>query len=133
MNRALLCSAIEEVVSPLGYEFYQNDESGYPTLVCRYPAAFLSHPEFHSIEGRKRGKITYDISLRLARQGAKSSPKERRMLLDEMEEALVDIFVALSQNPIVAIVEELTILPDAEVDTHGAVSMVATAKVATLF
>ena len=74
MNRAFLSSAIEGLVSSYGYDFYHSEESHYPTILCRYPAAHLSTPEFVRIEGQKQGRVTYRIHLRLAQQGAKLSP-----------------------------------------------------------
>ena len=134
MNRALLCSAIEEVVSRYGYEFYLNDKSYYPTVVCRYPAAFMSYPEFVAMEGQKHGRITYKVSLRLACQGAKLSASERNALLDEMEKTIVNMFVAISQEEQIAVVKELTISPcSGTIDEHGAVVIEATAKVETIF
>ena len=133
MNRAYLCSAIEGLSSQYGYHFQLNGESHYPTTVCRYPAAFMSQPEFVSLEGRKHGRITYKVSLTLAKQGAKQSPEERNSSLSTMEEQAMNIFVELSQNEHVAVVEELTIAPCSEVDTHGAIIVKAEAQVVTIF
>lgn len=133
MNRTLLCSAIEGLVSKCGYNFQLSDKAYYPTTVCRYPAAFMSQPEFSSLEGRKHGRITYKVSLTLAKQGAKQSPEERNSSLSTMEEQAMNIFVELSQNEHVAVVEELTIVPCSEVDTHGAITIKAEAKVVTIF
>ena len=134
MNRAFLCSAIEGLVSQCGYHFQQDDKAHYPTAVCRYPAAFLSQPEFHSIEGRKRGRITYKVNLRLAQLGAKLTPAERNNLLDEMEEELLNLFVALSETERVAVVDELTISPcSGAIDIHGALAIEAEAHVTTIF
>ena len=134
MNRAFLCSAIEGLVSQRGYHFQLNDESHYPTAVCRYPAAFMAQPEFASIEGRKRGRITYKIALRLAQQGAKLASSERNALLNTMEEELMELFVALSNTERVAVVDKLTIAPYTEaIDAHGALAIEAKAYVTTLF
>ena len=134
MNRAFLCSAIEGLVSQRGYHFQLNDKAHYPTTVSRYPAAFMAQPEFASIEGRQRGRITYKVSLRLAQQGAKLSPSERNALLDTMERELVELFVALSNDKCVAVVDKLTIAPLAEaIDTHGALAIEAEAYVTTIF
>ena len=133
MNRALLCSAIEGLVSKCGYNFQLSDEAYYPTTVCRYPAAFMSQPKFMSLEGRKHGRITYSVTLTLAKNGAKMSPEERNAALSTMEEQAMNIFVDLSQNEHVAIVENLTIAARGEVDTHGAISIKAQAQVVTIF
>ncbi|MBE6194537.1 MAG: hypothetical protein E7140_02245 [Rikenellaceae bacterium] len=134
MNRAILSSAIEGVVSSYGYEFNLNDSACYPTTVCRYPAAFMSQPEFSSIEGRKHGRITYTITLHLAQQGAKLSPAERNNLLDEMEQQMLDIFTELSRKECVAVVEGLQISPTSPtIDNHGALAIVGKAKVVTIF
>ena len=133
MNRTLLCSAIEGLVSKCGYNFQLSDEAYYPTTVCRYPAAFMSQPKFMSLEGRKHGRITYSVTLTLAKNGAKMSPEERNAALSTMEEQAMNIFVDLSQNEHVAIVENLTIAARGEVDTHGAISIKAQAQVVTIF
>ena len=134
MNRAFLCSAIEGLASQYGYHFQLNDEAYYPTTVCHYPAAFMTPPEFASIEGRKHGRITYKISLRLAQQGAKLCPEERNALLDTMEKDLIDLFVALSKTERVAVIDELTISPTSSpIDAHGAISLEANAYVTTIF
>lgn len=134
MNRANLCSAIEGLASRYGYDFSLNDKSYYPTAICRYPAAFMLQPEFVAMEGRKHGRITYKVSLRLAKQAAKLSPKERNDMVAEMEQQMVDIFSELSLSPAVAVVKELTIKPLAEaIDIHGAMAIEAQAAIETIF
>ena len=121
-------------MSPYGYTFTLNDEAYYPTTICRYPAAFLSQPEFVSLEGRKRGRITYKVVLRLARQGAKLTAAERTIQRAEMEQQLAEIFISLSRAERVAVVRNLTIKPTAQaIDCHGAMAMEAQAEVETIF
>ena len=134
MNRAFLCSAIEGLVSQCGYHFKIGDKSHYPTTVCRSPAAFMTHPEFESIEGRRHGRITHKVTLKLAQQGAKLSSSERNALLNTMEEELLELFVALSKTERVAVVDKLTIAPCSEaIDAHGALAIEAEAYVTTIF
>lgn len=134
MNRAILCSAIEGLVSECGYDFQLNDKACYPTTVCRYPAAFMSQPEFLRMEGRKHGRITYKVALRLAQQAAKLPPEERNALIAEMEEQMMEIFVNLSHKEKIAVIEDLTITPYAEaIDAHGATAIEAKAHVVTIF
>ena len=134
MYRTFLCSAIEGLVSQRGYHFQVNDAANYPTAVCRYPAAFMTQPEFTNMEGRKHGRITHKVTLRLAQQGAKCSHEERNALLDAMEQELIDIFVALSQTERVAVVDKLTITKHPEaIDSHGAIALEAKAYVTTIF
>lgn len=134
MNRAFLCSAIEGLASRYGYDFSLNDKSYYPATICRYPAAFMLQPEFAAIEGRKHGRITYKVSLRLAKQAAKLSPQERNELLAEMEQQMTELFVELSQEQRVALVRDLTIRPLSEViDQHGAMAIEAQANIETIF
>lgn len=134
MNRTLLSGAIERLATEYGYDFQQGEGAYYPTTVCRYPSAFLSQPKFVSIEGRKHGRITYETSLSLARQGAKLSPSERNTALAEMEQEVIDIFTELSKSDNIAVIDHLTITPSADVvDNHGAIVIVAEAKVTTIF
>ncbi len=133
MNRTLLCSAIEGLVSKCGYNFQLSDKAYYPTTVCRYPVAFMSQPKFKSLEGRKHGRITYSTSLILAKNGAKMNSEERNATLATMEEQAMNIFVELSQNEHVAVVENLTIVAHGDIDEHGAISIEAQAQVTTIF
>ena len=134
MNRAFLSSAIEGLVSSYGYDFYHSEESHYPTILCRYPAAHLSPPEFVRMEGQKRGRVTYRVRLRLAQQAAKLPPKRRADLLAEIEQQMIDIFVALSRTEQVAVVDNLTITTTSPaIDNHGALAMVGEAEVVTIF
>lgn len=134
MNRAFLCSAIEGLVSQRGYHFQLSDEARYPTTVCRYPAAFMAQPEFESIEGRQRGRITYKVALKLARQGAKLASSERNSLLNTMEEELLELFVELSRSERIAVVDKLTIAPCSEaIDAHGALAIESKALITTIF
>ena len=133
MNRALLCGTVEGLASGYGYNFTLNDKSYYPATISRYPAAFMSQPEFSSIEGRKNGRITYKVTLTLAHQAAKLPPTERNDLLDQMEVDLTQIFIGLSQAQFVAVVKNLTIRPLDGIDTHGALAMEAVAYVETIF
>ena len=134
MNRAILCSAIEGLASQYGYHFQLADKSYYPTTISRYPAAFMIQPEFASMEGRRHGRITYKVALRLAQQGAKLAPDQRNDVLATLERDLMEIFVALSQTKCVAVVENLTISPCSEaIDTHGAIALEAKAYVTTIF
>ena len=133
MNRALLCGAMEGLVSEYGYDFTLHDKSYYPTTISRYPAAFMSQPEFSSIEGRNHGRITYKISLTLARQAAKLTPAERNEVFNRMEEEMSKIFLELSQSDFVAVVKNLTIKTLDGIDAHGAVATEAQAYVETIF
>jgi hypothetical protein len=129
-----LCRAIEGLVTRCGYDFSQHDRSYYPSSLSRYPAAFLSTPKFVSVEGRKHGRITYNISLIVARQAGKLSPTERNELYAQMEQQLLELFVELSKEGLVAVVDNLTISPCAEaVDHHGAIALEAQANIETIF
>jgi hypothetical protein len=134
MNRTLLRSAMEGLVSRCGYHFQVNDEACYPTTVCRYPAAFMSQPKFVRMEGRNHGRITYNITLRFARQGAKLAPQERNSALEEMEQQMMEMFGKLSEREFVVAVEDLQIRHSSMTLTpHGEVATTATAKVITFF
>ena len=133
MNRAILSSAIEGAVSSYEYKFEEVPKSLYPCIIRYYTAVTLIEPEFLRMEGRKHGKITYSVTLHLDRNGAKLSPEERKQTLATMEQELVDIFLRLSKHQRIAGVEDLIIEPQPQLDNHGALSLVATAEVVTVF
>lgn len=133
MNRALLCGAMEGLVSEYGYDFTLHDKSYYPTTISRYPAAFMSQPEFSSIEGRKHGRITYKVTITLACQAAKLAPAERNEVFNRIEQDITNIFLELSQAEFVAVVKNLTIKTLGGIDSHGAAAMEAQALIETIF
>ena len=78
MNRSYLTSALSDIAESKGYAFRSAPQEYMNSLVSRYPAAFMPYPEFRSIEGRRRGRITYRLTLHLLADGAHLSPRRPR-------------------------------------------------------
>ena len=134
MNRKRLISAVQEICSSKGYEFRVLDSAALSSMSSAMPAAVLIQPKFHSIEGHNHGHITYKVKLSLLREGRKLSPEERASAVAFMEQSLLDIVEALSDTPLVAAVEELTISACSPRSTpHGAIGACATAQIVTIF
>lgn len=134
MNRSYLTSAIREIAESKGYLFRSAPQEYMNSLIKSYPAAFLTCPEFRSIEGRRRGKITYRLTLHLLADGARLSPERRAQTLDSLERDLLDIFCSLSTRERVLSVENLSLSPSAMTfTTHGDIAMTATADAVSLF
>ena len=134
MNRSYLTTAVSEIAESKGYTFRSAPQEYMNSLINRYPAAFMPYPEFRSMEGRRRGRITYLMTLHLLADGARLAPDVREKLLDRLEHDMLDIFCALSTCERVLSVENLTLSPSAlTLTTHGDVSMTATADVVSLF
>lgn len=81
MNRSYLTSALNDIAESKGYSFRSAPQEYMNSLVSRYPAAFMPYPEFRSIEGRRRGRITYRLTLHLLADGARLSPADRERSL----------------------------------------------------
>lgn len=134
MNRSYLTSALSDIAESKGYAFRSAPQEYMNSLVSRYPAAFMPYPEFRSIEGRRRGRITYRLTLHLLADGARLSPADRERSLDRLERDMLDIFCSLSSRDRVLSVENLSLSPSAlTLTTHGELAMTATADVVSLF
>ncbi len=134
MNRSSLVRAAEGAVTTRGYNFHTSTEEYLPASVTRLPAAFLAEPRFSSIEGRRRGKITYSLTLHLLADGAKIPPDLRHELLDRLESDALGIFAEMSENDRVLCVENMQMTPSAMALTvRGDVSLTVKADVVCLF
>lgn len=134
MNRSLLTDALRNIVTAKGYEFHSASPEHLPSIVRRYPAALLPHPEFREMEGRNHGKITYRLTLYLMAAGAKTNPDEATATVDSLETDALEIFSELSSDDNVASVEELTITPmERPVTPHGDISVAVGADVVCIF
>ncbi len=134
MNRNYLTSALHEITGSKRYSFCSAPQEYMNSLIGRYPAAFMPYPEFRSIEGRRRGKITYRLTLHLLADGARLSPTDRESVLGRLERDMMDIFCMLSARERVLSVENLSVSPSAlTLTTHGDIALTATADVVSLF
>lgn len=134
MNRAMLQNALRDLAVAAGYEFHAADDPLASATIGSYPAAWLSPPKLHSVEGRKHGRISYDIVLHLLGSGFRLPPDERNRLWNRMEADALEIFTALSENDRVIAVENLEISPRASALTnHGDISQSISARVVTCF
>lgn len=133
MNNKALCSAIGVEAEALGYSF-SIDEHGFEVAHAPFPFALLAPPRIHEAEGRRHGRITYDVTLKLAEAAADRSPEARRDLRNRLEADAVALFVALSQHERILAVENLTAAVEPYASTNrGDLTLTAKAHVITLF
>ena len=134
MNRETIVNAIEQAATSGGYTFHCDGEQQMPVAVKEYPALWLTPPQFLKIEGRKSGKITYSVKVYAMENGIKFSPTERLNKLNKLEEDVVQMFAAVSQDERVVAVNNLKMSNNSKTDcTHGELVMTATAEVVTFF
>ena len=134
MNRKKLISAVQQICSNYGYSFRVVDAQSLSAQSPALPAAVLETPEFQKMEGRSRGRITYKVVLHLFEKGAKLSPEKQAEQLSQMESDMLGIFMQLSENEDVALVEDLQIDSAAHLKLGRAeLSMTATAEVVIIF
>ena len=133
MNCAQLESALRDLSSSGGYSFHllhQHRISEVKTL----PAMVLEPPTVASVDGKRHGRISYNVTLHLLNLGARLSAPQRMALLDRMESDVLEMFASLSNDERVIAVEELGITPrEFAFTTHGDISQTARAKVVTYF
>lgn len=134
MNHTYLINAIESIATADGYSFYSDSEERMSEQIKSYPAVWLQPPKFLQMEGRKHGKVTYDVTLHAMDAGAKLSPAERKQTWSRLEEELIGMFSKLSDTERVIAVEKLKIQHSSlSLTTHGEVAATATAEVVTFF
>lgn len=134
MNHTYLINAIESIATADGYSFYSDSEERMSEQIKSYPAVWLQPPKFQQMEGRKHGKVTYDVTLHAMDAGAKLSPAERKQTWSRLEEELIGMFSKLSDTERVITVEKLKIQHSSlSLTTHGEVAATATAEVVTFF
>lgn len=134
MNRTHLERAIGQRATTLGYGFRCADIAYLPHELPPFPAAWLEPPLLHAIEGRTRGRITYDLTLHLLRDGARLGDRERLAVWASLEEDMLAVFTSLSAEQTVVGVEALTIRPRTyALTTRGEISQSAQARVVTWF
>lgn len=134
MNNTILVSAMRSAASAEGYNlrFADNDRLSAPS--AGFPAALLSPPVVRTAEGRRHGRIEYELVLRLSDTGADLPPQERYELRQKLENDAIKIFTRLSYSDSVLAVENLTVAQQPmSASLHGELSAVAKARVITYF
>lgn len=134
MNRTHLERAFGKRAEALGYGFRCAAGAYLPHDLPPFPSAWLLPPELHAAEGRRHGRLTYDVVLHLLRDGARLDARARSEAWERMEDDLLHLFTLLSDDEQVVAVEGLTIRPRTYELTHrGEIALSATARVITWF
>lgn len=134
MNRTSLERALQRLAAEAGLPFYSAAEEYMARQLASLPAAWLIPLKLVEIDGRKHGRATYAVTLHLLKPGARSSPGERLELWAEAERQALELFSALSDEPEVIAVENLTLQPRTFPFTnHGEIALTAEARIVTWF
>lgn len=134
MKCAHLTSALETIAMTAGYKFYSGKQEILARSIKEYPAAWLTTPILRKIEGRKSGRISYDITIHLMKLAAKLTTTQQSQLINNMEQQMVAMFQNLTRDSDVVIVEGITIKPNTfTLSNHGEISQSATATVILTF
>lgn len=134
MNRTHLEQAIRTLAAELGYTLLVDSDDRIPQTLASLPAAWLMPLRLKSIEGRRHGRQTYSVELRLLFPALNEEAAQRAERRALAEEQLVDLFTRLSRDSQVVTVQNLTIQPGAGSYTqHGELSQTAKADVVTCF
>lgn len=134
MNRTHLASAVLTLANGLGYTVIEESDDRAPQTVASFPAAWLLPLRLKTIEGRRHGRQTYSVELRLLFHAMKLSADQRTELRNQAEEHLAEIFTQLSNDERVIAVQNLSIQPGSGGYTqHGELSLTAKADVITFF
>jgi hypothetical protein len=134
MNRTSLVEAVQEIATQKGYTFCPTSAEGLPAHASKLPTLVMIQPKMLRIEGRKHGKITYNLTLHLLHRGATLPPDEQTALLNRAEDDAIDTLTILSTHPQVIAIENLqTSASTSRLSHHGDVTITATAEVVCHF
>lgn len=134
MNREKLINAFRQSATAKGYAFHTDEVRHMPHTIKKYPAVWLSPPEFQSMEGINHGSVVYAVRMHAMKEGAKMDAEAKVAAGIELEQSVVDIFCSLSDFDFVAEVDKLKIEHKSQtLTTHGEVGVTATAEVITIF
>lgn len=134
MNRTPLERAFEKRAVRMGYGFRCAAAEYLSQDLPPFPAAWLLPPQLRSAEGRTRGRVTYDVTLHLLRDGARLDAPARSAAWAAMEEELLALFTSLSDEPDVLGIEGLTLRARTYALTNrGEIAQSAEARVVTWF
>lgn len=134
MNRTHLTGAIQTLASGLGYTVYADSDDRTPQAITLLPAAWLQPIRLKMAEGRRHGRLTYSVELRLLLPGMKLPCNDRHRTWSRAEEHLLGLFAELSRDAKVLAVENLAIHPGSGIYTpYGELSQTAKADIITLF
>ena len=133
MNCAQLERALRILSESRGYSFHSLP-SARIAEVTHLPAAVLEPPTVASVEAKRHGRISYEVTLHLLCPAARASASQRSEYLERMESELLEIFTQLSDDECVIAIEDLGMTPREYAFTaHGEISQTARAKVVTFF
>lgn len=134
MNRTSLERALQRLSAEAGYAFHSAPEEYMARQIASMPAAWLAPLKLIEIDGRKHGRAVYEATLYLLEHGAPLSPGRRQERWADMERRALELFSALSDEPEVVAVENLTLQPRTYAFTdHGEISLTAEARIVTWF
>lgn len=130
MNYTLLTNNIARLCRQQGFTPHLALEGSPSLLISTFPAAWLLPPQLAMVEGIKRRKEYYDVTLYLISESLGKSLDQIEQLRAQMEQKLLEIFTLLSQSEGVIVVDALKIAPRQRALTNiSESSLTATARV----
>ncbi len=111
MNLKAIKTAFSEAVGRYAYPFHCGDITALPKEVKSFPAAWLELPRVQEVDGRKHGRITYQVRLHLLRGVERHDAQQAKEVLQQMEREILEVFSGLSQKTEIIAVERLTVQP----------------------
>lgn len=134
MKCAHLIRALETIASKSGYKFHSGKQEILTQSVKEYPAAWLTTPYLRKVEGRKRGRVSYDITLHLMKLAPKLTPTQQSKLLGTMEQQLLTMFQDLTLDNSIVTIDDIRVKSNTfSLTNHGEISQSATATVILIF
>ncbi len=134
MNLKALKAAFSEAVDRYAYPFYCGNIAALPKEVKTLPAAWLEPPRVQEVEGRRHGRITYQVRLHLLHGVERLGAEQAEEVLQRMEREILEIFSGLSQKTQIIAVERLTVEPRYfGVSGKGDLAITSDARVITWF
>lgn len=134
MNNSILVESLRQAAAAAGYGFRCSDSDRQTPADTGFPAALLAPPTLHSAQGRRHGRLAYDVVLRLSDIAADLPPQQRSAKRQKLEADALEIFTSLSEQPRIIAVENLTVAHQPlAASIHGETAVIAKARIHTFF
>ena len=106
-NLIRLLGTLDNIAAERGFTFVCSELMEAPRAVREYPAMWMEQPKFISQQGEKHGRQRYRSRHALITREHQPSPTEKMAKRIFLEDTLLEIHEALSQEELVALIDSV--------------------------
>lgn len=134
MNSKKITEALSRICGSLDYRFDTGTARRALSDRSSYATVWMLPPALRMVDGRHHGRATYSLTLHISRRQLRPDSVMTTTLLDRMQSDVLTMFTHLSEEPFVALVDQLKIeTKDMGLRPDPGANIVVTANVETIF